>query len=93
MSNMSYCRFRNTLSDLRDCRDAMCRLVDGVEEPLSRDEATAAAQLAELCRDIVTEVCEAADLDYDLYIHRLKLGEAVRMINSNALENYSGEEL
>lgn len=23
MSNMSYCRYRNTLQDLRDCRDAL----------------------------------------------------------------------
>ncbi len=28
MSNMSYCRFRNTLQDLRDCADALRRIED-----------------------------------------------------------------
>ena len=28
MSNMSYCRFENTLGDLRDCRDALDNMQD-----------------------------------------------------------------
>ena len=49
MSNMSYCRFQNTLNDLRDCRDAL-------EEPfddLSDDEKVAALEMIEVCKEIV----------------------------------------
>lgn len=31
MSNMSYCRFRNTLSDLRDCQEALSEMEDQME--------------------------------------------------------------
>lgn len=44
---MSYCRFYNTLNDLRDCADA---LKSG--EALSKEERTKAVQLIDLCRDI-----------------------------------------
>jgi len=44
--NMSYCRFQNTLSDLKDCYD---NLPDG---DLSRDEANAFAELILLVKDI-----------------------------------------
>lgn len=45
MSNMSYCRFQNTLSDLRDCADAL----EEDDEPLSSEEARAAIKLIEEC--------------------------------------------
>lgn len=49
--NMSYCRFRNTLTDLRDC-------AQNIEEPLTdRDENEARKKLVQVCRDIV----ESAD--------------------------------
>lgn len=35
MSNMSYCRFRNTLGDLQDCYDWMVNNPDGVIEALT----------------------------------------------------------
>jgi hypothetical protein len=50
MSNQSYCRFRNTLGDLRDCAedlDAGC--LDDKVEPLSDEERRAAMQLLKLC--------------------------------------------
>lgn len=53
MSNMSYCRFQNTLIDLRDCRDAL-----DDNDPLSEHEYRAAVRLVELCKDIV-EGCPA----------------------------------
>lgn len=46
MSNMSYCRFQNTLADLRDCYEAW----DSGE--LSLDEEKARARLLKLCKDI-----------------------------------------
>ena len=48
MSNMSYCRFENTLNDLQDCDAAM----DEGEE-LEGREAKAKEQLVELCKEIV----------------------------------------
>lgn len=46
MSNMSYCRFRNTLSDLQDCRD-------NLEDEMSDPEKRARAALIKVCREIV----------------------------------------
>ena len=42
MPNMTYCRFRNTLTDLRDCQEHMDADLDG-------DEGTARAAIVELC--------------------------------------------
>lgn len=43
MGNMSYCRFRNTLSDLKDCEDSMDI------EPTDPDERKARLRLIKLC--------------------------------------------
>lgn len=48
MSNMSYCRFQNTLADLHDCCDALSEC-----ETLSEEEQKAAEKLIALCRHIV----------------------------------------
>lgn len=51
MANMSYCRFQNTASDLRDCVTALEELLNDPEaEPLSRDEDDAADWMETLCR-------------------------------------------
>lgn len=54
MSNMSYCRFQNTLSDLRDCQEA---LDDGALDngDLSPDEDRAARALIRRCADIAVD--------------------------------------
>ena len=49
MSNMSYCRFSNTLEDLRDCHDNMD------EDKLSEAEARARKRLIELCKRIAAD--------------------------------------
>ena len=46
--NMIYCRFRNTLGDLRECYNSMRE-----EEELDTEEATAKVALIELCATIV----------------------------------------
>ena len=51
--NMSYCRFENTVSDLRDCYDNMDR------DDLNRSEFYARRHLIELCMSIA---CEYVDL-------------------------------
>lgn len=50
MANMSYCRFQNTLQDMRDCYEA---LQSG--ETLSRDEHSAMEMLVEICDRISGE--------------------------------------
>ena len=51
MSNMSYCRFQNTLPDLRDCADALDDIAGALAE-LSKEEARAADELIQLCMQI-----------------------------------------
>jgi len=53
MSNMSYCRFQNTLGDLQDCWDALQEAVEeGSTEKLSDEERIARDRMVELCADI-----------------------------------------
>ena len=58
MSNMSYCRFENTLNDLRDCMDNMDSTSD-----LSEREASARERLIKLCEEIAVDYgeCEYED--------------------------------
>lgn len=46
MPNMSYCRFENTLRDLRDCYDNLD------SDTVSQGEAKAREALIELCKQI-----------------------------------------
>lgn len=64
MSNMSYCRFRNTEKDLVDCKEALNSMVIGVES-LSEDELEAAKNLVTLCVETVSLVCEAAGIQFE----------------------------
>jgi len=54
MANMSYCRFQNTLQDLRDCYYNMT-------DSLSGAEYHAREQLVDLCKSIGQEF---GDLDF-----------------------------
>lgn len=56
MSNMSYCRFRNTLSDLRDCRENLEGKID------DRDEARARLELLRECLNIL-DIIGVGDID------------------------------
>jgi hypothetical protein len=58
MSNMSYCRFQNTLKDLRDCAEALEEIGDNLAE-LSKDEARAATALIAICQEIGSRFDEA----------------------------------
>ena len=51
MANMSYCRFENTLADLRDCEKALGNINDEVTE-MSSYEKDALIKLIELCKTI-----------------------------------------
>jgi hypothetical protein len=54
MANMGYCRFRNTLSDLRDCYEAW-------EDDVSEEEAKARARLLEICQELVADFGDEDD--------------------------------
>lgn len=49
MANMSYCRFQNTLEDLRDCYKNMD------DEDLSKEESKAKRKLISLCHQIADD--------------------------------------
>lgn len=51
MPNMAYCRFENTLADLRDCQEAL----DRDPNELSGDEREARAELLAVCREIAAD--------------------------------------
>lgn len=50
MSNMSYCRFQNTITDLKDCYKHLA------DENLSKEEERAKDYLIGLCKTIVEDV-------------------------------------
>jgi len=67
MSNMSYCMFTNTQSDLADCETQLEALLSGVpdNEKLSEAEYAAACKLTMNCINIATMVAEAAGMHQD----------------------------
>lgn len=50
MSNMGYCRFRNTLNDLTDCQEHM-----GDTEEMSTEEKLARKRMIRLCKEIAED--------------------------------------
>jgi hypothetical protein len=52
MGNMSYCRFQNTLLDLKDCFDALC---EGDTGDMSPEEQGAMNALLNLCQRIAED--------------------------------------
>ena len=51
MSNMSYCRFQNTVGDLNDCHENM----DDDDDDLGRDEKRARSRLIRICVKIADD--------------------------------------
>lgn len=83
MTNMSYCRYRNTLRDLGDCADDMEERLhprfsqddnDMPCSPLSKEEAHAAKKLLLKCLDIVNLAMEETGIedleDLEQYIEK-----------------------
>ena len=56
MPNMSYCRFRNTLRDLRDCQQHMDESLEDDD-----DERSARSRLVAVCKEIVEDYAEYED--------------------------------
>lgn len=57
---MSYCRFRNTLSDLRDCYENIWDDLADMEEH-SLEEYQARKRLIELCQNIAADTQDYND--------------------------------
>lgn len=58
MSNMSYCRFENTYSDLKDCYNNINENLRG----MSKSELKYRDKLIQLCQDILDEAVESSGL-------------------------------
>jgi len=78
MANKSYCRFQNTLGDLRDCLDSMmAKLIEGEGDEgdefttISGKEANARKQLIETCVEILSFAHEN-----DLLPHNIRIDAA-----------------
>lgn len=56
MSNFSYCRFENTLSDLIDCYE---HINDDLSMEYKRKERNARKELVEYCKMIIEEYSES----------------------------------
>ena len=52
MANMSYCRFENTLHDLKDCYDALQNITPEDISEMNSYERNAALRLIKLCGEI-----------------------------------------
>lgn len=64
MSNMSYCRFQNTLSDLSDCHHSLINEHKTIND-LSKDEARAFREMYELMEDFISDINGRGLLDED----------------------------
>jgi hypothetical protein len=62
MANMSYCRFENTYSDLRDCVMAL-ELLTGGDETISKREWEYAKYMRRLCDDFLSLMDEMEEMD------------------------------
>lgn len=75
MGNMSYCRFENTLHDLRDCFRAM---ENGEGDELSESERAARVELLKLCRKIANAGFEELEPSNFSGICRNSMGPGVQ---------------
>lgn len=53
MSNMSYCRFENTVSDFYDCVGALQKEKKGLAKKLSKSEREAYKEMVELASEFL----------------------------------------
>lgn len=65
MSNMSYCRFQNTLADLRDCTSAIEDQLAGADEALSDSEAYAARKMIAEALNLLMLVTDTTGVTLD----------------------------
>jgi hypothetical protein len=89
MSNGSNCRFRNIVTDMSDCEDAIEELFKGVTDdgqPLSDGELRAAKRLIASCISVVGMVADAAKVTLDLDVVEQALDRVLHDANGAKLE-------
>jgi len=84
MSNMSYCRFQNTLADFADCQIALTEMADGNEQPLSRNELMAAKALAQEAADLLQFLADYTGRSVDDLMDTDGFADAIEQINVDA---------
>jgi hypothetical protein len=87
MANMSYCRFRNTLEDLRDCRRALSEMGD-FEKELTEEEADAAKRLFKLCRELADDYAPDDESADDMHAYAAACVAAERERFVRIVESY-----
>ena len=66
MSNMSYCRFQNTLYDLQDCVNAI-EMGESTGEDISSSELSALMEMRDLCDYFVENLSEEINEIYETF--------------------------
>ena len=66
MSNMSYCRFQNTLYDLQDCDNAI-EMGESRGEDISSSELSALMEMRDLCDYFVENLSEEINEIYETF--------------------------
>jgi len=88
MSNASDYRFRNIVTELRDCEDVIDQLISGFTDdgqPLPAEELRAVGRLLECCIDMVVLVAEEAQVRVSLDQVRESIDSVLRTANSATL--------
>ncbi len=89
MSNKTFCRFRNIVTDMSDCEDAIEELLNGVTDdgqPLSDDELRAAGRLIMSCINVVTLIADQARITVDVDEVEESIESVLRNANGARLE-------
>ena len=93
MSNMSYCRYRNTLTDLGECASDIEDRINGcAKDELSREEFEAACHLIDQANDLVMAVREYAGLEDDEELTLDGIRSALAEIEEEAQRHKEGGE-
>lgn len=89
--NMSYCRFQNTRTDLRDCKDTLEGIIEGDphDAELSREEFEAACNLISMAQDLIINLKEHAGRADD---EELSLDDIRSLLNDAISEAKENEE-
>ena len=69
MSNMSYCRFRNTLMDLQDCINTI-ESGELTDEGIDSSELSALMEMRDLCEYFVENLSEEINEIYETFYNK-----------------------
>lgn len=84
MSNMSYCRFENTLADFLDCVNEFNDMINGESKPLKGSERKSALTLLKEAVELISSVAEYSNIELNDLLDDTKLETAFDNINEAA---------